>query len=176
MTLIFVVQSLRAPLSEKFVWLLTVFFFGALPPILVLVYEKRKGKISDWFISNRAERRDVQLAWVFGATSVTALALIFDLPRTLQALSLTFFSLSLGMSVVNFYWKVSVHTAMITLAVLSMVLIYSSSWAFLFLLILFVAWARVQVGAHTWSQTSGGVFLSLIITYFWFNYFGLATF
>ena len=175
-TTLLVFFKVQAATESKLVWLGIGFLVGALPPLIILIYEKSKGKISDWFMSSRAERRDVQLAWVFGAAIFTSLALVYGLPRLILALSLSFFTLSFLVTAINFYWKISVHTAMISLAVLALVLTYSSLLAGAVLLILLVAWARVQLGAHTWSQVSGGALLAILVVYFWFNFFGLATF
>ncbi len=162
--------------QQKLTWFLVGFLVGAMPPIAVLFYEKQKGKISDWFMSSRSERRDVQLAWVFGAACFTSLALVNDLPRVLLALSLSFFSLSLSVTVINSVWKISVHTSMITFAVVTLALVYSSGFALLAILILLVLWARIRLGAHTLSQACAGAALSLLLQFFWFNFFGLATF
>lgn len=175
-TLLLILSKVESSNQEKLIWLLVAFFVGVLPPLLVLIYEKRTGRISDWFMSIRKERRDVQLAWVAGSSFFTALALIYALPRLIQALSLSFFLLSLAITMINFYWKISVHTAMITLAVLVLVLSYSSGFVFLVILIFLVAWARIRLGAHTLSQVSAAALLTILITYFWFNLFGLATF
>jgi membrane-associated phospholipid phosphatase len=111
-----------------------------------------------------------------GAAVVTSLALVNDLPRVLLALSLSFFTLSVFVTVVNAYWKISVHTSMITFAVVTLTLIYSSLFASLAILVGLVLWARLKLGAHTLSQASAGAAITLLITYFWFYYFGLATF
>ena len=175
-TTFLVFLKVGAPDEHKIVWLVAGFLVGALPPILVLIYEKRKGRISDWFMSSRPQRRDVQLAWVLGAAGFTSLALINDLPRVLLALSLAFFSLSIATTAINAFWKISVHTSMITFATVTLALTYSSFFAVLVVLIVLVLWARIRLGAHTLSQASAGTAVTLLITYFWFNYFGLATF
>jgi membrane-associated phospholipid phosphatase len=176
LTLLLIMTKIDQTNQAKITWLLVAFFVGVLPPLIVLVYEKRSGKISDWFMSVREQRRDVQLAWVFGSGVFTALALIYGLPRLISALSLSFFFLSLAITVITFYWKISVHTAIISLSVLALLLSYSSDLTFLVVLIFLVAWARIRLGAHTLSQVSGGALLAILITYFWFNFFGLATF
>lgn len=169
---------LKIPVSakEKLIWSLVAFFVAGLPSLLVLIYQKRKGKITDWFIRRREERVGVQLAWVAGTGIFAILAAAASLPRLLLALSLSFFIISLLITLISFYWKISVHSSVIAFSVLALILTYNSTLSFLFLLIFLVAWARVRVGAHTLSQVSAGALLSILLTYICFSLFGLATF
>ncbi len=174
--LLIVCSQLPLSIEAKAGWFALAVLLGGLPPILVYLYERKSGKIHDLFITNRAERRDVQLAWFFGSGIFFLVALVFDAPRLLLALSLTLVILSLLLTVVSNYWKISVHMVGVTLFVMVLLLSTSVNFFWFLLLIPLVAWARVSLGQHTLSQVTGGTVLTVLITYLVFNLFGLASF
>jgi hypothetical protein len=175
-TLILITLRLNVDLPTKLIWFFTAAALWGLPPLLVYLYERRVGKIHDLFITNRLERRDVQLAWFLGSGVFFLTALFSEAPRLLLALSLTFFLVSLLITVVSLYWKASVHMVGVTILVITLLLVYSANfWWFLALLPL-VGWARIQLGHHTLSQITLATLVTVVVIYFVFYLFGLATF
>ncbi len=176
LALLLVVNSLNISFSTKVFWFVSAVLLGGLPPLVVLIYEKRVGKIHDWFMTNRLERRDVQLAWFFGSALFLLFASYFSAPRLLMALSLTLLLLSLLITFATLFWKISVHMVGVSLFVLLLLLVFSANFLFLTVLIPLVAWARMTLKAHTLSQVTVGSIVTIIITYAVFSFFGLATF
>lgn len=174
--LIVVITNLDIVLELKIVWFLTAVGLAGVPALAVLFYEKKTGKIHDWFIRNRDERRDVQIAWFVGSVLFFIITVIFAAPRLLEALALTLLLLSLLITTATFYWKISVHMVGVSLFVLIFLLVYSSSFLPLALFIPLVGWARVKLGAHTLTQVSAGALVTILITYLVFSRFGLVTF
>ncbi len=172
LTLLLVITNLDLNLSDKSLWLILAIVLMGLPPLWVYFYEKRIGKIKDWFMTNRVERRDVQFAWFFGALLFSLTAGFFEAPRLLLALALTIFTLSLFISLITLYWKISVHMMGVTLFVTVAVLVQSPSLAWLFLLVPLVAWARIRLKAHTYLQAALGTLLTFTATYFTFTILG----
>ena len=176
LTLLLVVNSSDLGITGKILWLASGIVIMGLPPTLVYLYEKKIGKIKDWFMTNRAERRDVQIAWFFGAAIFSFLTWYLDASRLLLALGLTFLALSLLITLINFYWKISVHMVGVSLFAMVAILVYSSAFVWLLSLILLVGWARIKLQAHTFLQVSIGCILTISVVYFVFGLFGLATF
>ena len=67
LALALIVNRLELDFPTKIFWFVVAVVLGGVPPVAVLIYEKKIGKIHDWFMTNRLERRDVQLAWFFGS-------------------------------------------------------------------------------------------------------------
>lgn len=174
--ILLVLNKISISFEAKTFWFLAVLVLGGLPPALVLIYEKKIGKIHDWFMTNRLERRDVQIAWFFGSALFLFATYFYAAPRLLVALSLTMLIISLLITGATLYWKVSVHMVGVSLFVLLMLLVYSPSFLWLVFLIPLVAWARIKLKAHTLSQVSVGTIITIIITYAVFGLFGIATF
>jgi membrane-associated phospholipid phosphatase len=176
LALILVIAQLEVSFEAKVFWFVTAVVLGGLPPLIVLIYEKKIGKIHDWFMTNRLERRDVQFAWFFGSGLFSLVAIWFSAPRLLTALSITLFVLSLVITVATLYWKISVHMVGVSLFVMLLLLVFSASFLWAVVLIPLVAWARVRLKAHTLSQVTVGSIVTITVTLIVFNLFGLATF
>lgn len=174
--LVVVITNLNTSIELKIFWFLTAVFLAGVPALMVLIYEKKTGKIHDWFIRDRKERRDVQIAWFLGSALFFVATLVFHGPRLLEALALTLLLVSLLITIATIYWKISVHMVGVSLFVLIFLLVYSSSFLWLAILIPLVGWARVKLGAHTLTQVTVGSLLTILITYLVFSQFGLATF
>lgn len=174
--LILIINHLGTSLNEKVFWFATAVILGGFPPLAVLVYEKKIGKIKDWFISNRLERRDVHFAWFFGSGLFSLVVYVFNGPKLLLALSLTLLIISFIVTLTSMYWKISVHMVGVSLFVLILLLVYSASLLWIAFLIPLVAWARVKVKAHTLTQVTVGSIVTLLVTYSVFKFFGLANF
>lgn len=162
--------------SSSIFWLVLSVVVAGLPPLLVLIYEKRKGMISDWFIVKREERRDVQLAWSGGSLLLTAGVYLLAGPRVLLAVSLDLFILALLFTLINLRLKISIHASVVTLLVLCLLLFGSLEFYPAILLIPLVAYSRWYLHKHTLTQLTTAVLLTLVVTLAVFRVFGLVVF
>ena len=116
------------------------------------------------------------MSWVLIAFIFSVISFWLDAPRLIFALGLVF----LVLGVVNFLlistFKISIHSEMVTLLVLTTILSVSVGYIYLILLIPLVAWARIYLKNHTLLEVSNGALLSVLVVYFVFYFFGLATF
>jgi len=122
-----------------------------------LAFRKRRGKISNWDVSARAERARNLYRPVLILVLLTAAGLhYFQQPFVGETL---FFALLMAVSlVINTRIKISQHTLIITY--LSFLTLSVNVWAGLLLLALapFVAWSRVVLGRHQKDEVLvGGV-------------------
>lgn len=161
---------------SKLIWFLTALLLCGVPPLSVYLYERKTGKIHDFFMTKRVERRDVQIAWFVGSGLFFLTALFFEAPRLLLALSLTFVWLSLISTLVSLYWKMSIHMVATTLFVMVLLLAYSANFSWFLLLLPIVAWARLKLGHHTLTQVTLATLVTISVTYFVFSLFDVATF
>jgi membrane-associated phospholipid phosphatase len=165
LTFLVVVKATPLGVREQALWFLVSILLSGLPPLLVLVYEKRTGKISDWFMYKREERQDVELAWTAGSALLALTTFFFSAPKLLFALALALFLISLVYSLINLVWKISIHTSLITLFVLCLVLFVSPIFLFSTILIFLVGFSRWYLHKHTLSQITFGSLLTLVISY-----------
>jgi membrane-associated phospholipid phosphatase len=77
---------------------------------------------------------------------------------------------------VSYFWKVSMHSSMITMFVLMIIIMFGiQTWPILFLIPL-VWWSRLVLCRHTIWQLICGMLLSILVIYFTFRIFGLINF
>ena len=172
---LFSILSLEEPLRNKLLWLFTFLVVSGLPPVLILIYERRVGKISNWFMTNRVERKDVEIAWLLGSLVLFSLLFLSNAPRLLLALGLATLLISFALATINTFWKVSFHMVGITFLTLVMVLVYSPVFLWLAIFLPLLAWARVLLGHHTLTQVTVGTLLTVVITLGSFAVFNLFT-
>ncbi len=80
-------------------------------------------------------------------------------------ISFTYFIVTLTMMIINFFWKISLHTSGIAGPVTSLVYVFGLGIAPLYLLLLPVAYSRYKLNSHDFLQLLVGALLGIFITY-----------
>ena len=162
-------------IGEKILWL--VLGVGTVAtPSAILIFQYKKGQISSLWSPTGPERQKAFLAWLIVAVFYSALAFWFDAPRLIFALGLVLVGLGLINLLLSQSLKISVHTEAITLLALTAILAVGVSQIYLVLLIALVGWTRLYLQAHNFSEVSFGALVAILVVYFVFSFFGLATF
>lgn len=149
----------RADLSSgKFLHFLPILLILAIP-IIYFFYALKKKKISDWELTKRQERYPLYiLSLVCGALGLFFLQIYGS--QALFTLALIFYLLGIFITLINFFWKISTHTAGITAGALAFNLLFNQTiYHYLYLLIPLVIWSRYEEKKHTLSQLLAGVLL-----------------
>lgn len=141
--------------TEILIW--NTLLQAVFPFILILVFMKLK-LVSDFDISDKNER-------TLYFSIITVLFIISSIiSQDIQAIFLINVSLSISLIliiVINFYWKISEHTTLDTVLVLGLILINPMLLP-LFLLIPLVAWSRIVLNKHLFTQTVAGMILGCL--------------
>ena len=147
-------------LSAPFSILLCFFCFAFFPFFSVLYFYKKN--FSDLDVSKRETRTPLLL---IALTSYLIATIIFSITNTkilfLLALGCTFVSLII--TVVNLFWKVSIHCAGVTGPIFSLIFVFGLNALPLSLIIGLVGWSRIKLKNHTFSQTLVGTLISLTV-------------
>ena len=148
--------SLSAPFSILICFLCFAFF-----PFFAVLYLYKK-KFSDLDVSNRQKRTPLL---VIALASYSSAALIFALTNTkiLVLLALGCYIVSFIVMIVNLFWKVSIHCAGVTGPIFSLVFVFGTTALPLCGIIGLVAWSRIKLNNHTFSQTLAGTLISLTV-------------
>jgi membrane-associated phospholipid phosphatase len=137
-------------------WAVLCIALLVLPPTLYFFYQFRQGYYTDDDVSLRQQRHGLYF-FSLGSVVLAGLALYaFSVPAVFLRLIGAATGIIVICMVVNFLWKISVHSASIaTLATLS-----SQLWlplgVFLWIAALAVGWARIRTGNHTLLQVVAG--------------------
>jgi len=140
--------------------------FGAILPLSSTYYLVRKGIIPDIYASDRASRTEPFL-WAMASylLGVTAL-LYFEAPFVVTALMACYFVNAITMLLITMSWKISIHAVGVTGPITALVFQLGANMIPFFLLMLPVAWARIELKAHNVKQVIAGAVLSTILTWF----------
>ena len=141
-------------------------FFGAILPLSSTYYLVRKGIIPDIYASDRSSRTDPFLwAMVSYLTGVTILLWV-NAPFVITALMACYFVNALIMLCITLYWKISIHAVGVMGPVTALVWELGTKMMPFLLLIIPLAWARVELKAHDKKQVAAGAILSSLLTWF----------
>ncbi|OGY22584.1 MAG: hypothetical protein A2126_00395 [Candidatus Woykebacteria bacterium GWB1_45_5] len=174
-TIAIVIFIQQMPTSQKVLWFVLGVLVAA-APTLVLYLDYSRKQVSSFWSPEGKERTKAFWAWVGLALIYTILGYWLAAPRLVIALALVLLVLGVINLVLSSYFKLSVHSELVTLFVLVSVLAVSVSLIYLVILIPLVGWARVYLKAHSLSEVSFGVFVSILVVYLVFAFLGLATF
>ncbi len=146
------------------VWIHAIiyFIFAMLLPLLFIVWQVRRGRITDVDLQLREQRKWPQLVTIGGTLIAYLIISANGGPRPLLVLSAASLLQATGFYVVTLRWKVSVHTA--TAAGVATLLLWRFGMVALpaWLILPLVAWSRVRLGRHSWGQTMSGAAMGII--------------
>lgn len=127
-----------------------------------VVFLRRRGRVGEFWIPGRAERRLPALFLL-----VAFLVLLGGLGALGAPADIFLLTLSMGLAAVvaasvTLFWKVSAHSVVTGYAAAAGPLLLGvAGWTFA-LLLLPVFWARVALGAHTPLQALGGALIGVV--------------
>ena len=140
--------------------------FGAVLPLSSTFYLVRKGIIPDIYASDR-ETRTEPFLWAMASYLLGVTALLYvEAPFVVTALMACYFVNAIVMLFITLYWKISIHAVGVTGPVTALVFQLGAKMLPFFLLMLPVAWARIELKAHDKKQIAAGAILSSFLTWF----------
>ncbi|MFD5436777.1 phosphatase PAP2 family protein [Kitasatospora sp. NPDC127067] len=137
-------------------WALFAILFAAVVPTLIIRHGMRKGTVADRHVGHR-QRRLTVFPLIMGSVLLSFAVMIgLDAPADLTALVLAMFASLVPILVITAWWKVSVHTAVATGAVVCLAIALGPLWLLLAPLVPAIGWSRVVLRDHTAAQTVVG--------------------
>jgi membrane-associated phospholipid phosphatase len=152
--------------------------FFLLIPLIPLWYLTRQNRIKNYSI-NREDRGILFLIQIIG---FTGLSIIYYTYPTYTGLDTNIlFIFAVGYTILNVFsliitsglkHKISLHMTGAASSITALVIVLGWEWAFLYLLCLPIAWARVKLQAHTRAQVLFGTILGILTIFFTYLCFG----
>jgi hypothetical protein len=137
-------------------WTVVTLVLSVVPVLLVMVVLVRRRRVAGMFNNPRRQRFSVYgIAVTFGCLGLLALWS----GGGPKALRLTFIAGIIALAVfmtVNFYWKISLHTAFIAGTATVFTIAVGGYGALVLLLLPAVGWSRWALGQHSLAQVSAG--------------------
>ncbi len=134
------------------------------PGFLLSAYTWAREKDIDIDITKREDRLIPLLLATMGAVIGSFLiSSRLDNPNMLL-LSYVLSAMLIALTLITSVWKVSLHAATLTALVTLMIYLNGPQYAWFYLLLIPIAWARTVVKQHTKAQLIGGVLVGLAVT------------
>jgi hypothetical protein len=146
-------------------------FFGSVLPFVGVLALLKKGLVSDLFATDRNERYVPFLASLVSYTLGAVVLIYIQAPAAVTALMASYIVNGIVLIIITTKWKISIHASGITSPVTALVYLLGSQLMPLFLLFLPVAWARLELKAHSKMQLTIGALLSGILTWIQMGFF-----
>ncbi|UQX03465.1 phosphatase PAP2 family protein [Streptomyces sp. RerS4] len=140
-------------------WGLVSAFFCGVVPILFIKWGERRGHWGDRHVRRRQDRLLVIPGIMLSVAACIALMKVFDAPQEMIALIAAMLAALVVILAVTTVWKVSVHTAVSSGALVMLAFAYGP-WALAaYPLVALVGWSRVALRDHTLAQVLVGTAL-----------------
>lgn len=134
------------------------------PGIFYAIYIWIKERRIDFDISDREDRIVPLLCSTFGAVIGSFLiSSRLDDPRLLL-ISYVLVSMLILLTLITFFWKISLHAATSTAAIMLLILFQGFIYSWLLLIVPLIWWARLTLKQHTPAQLAAGTMTGLSVT------------
>lgn len=142
-----------------------------IPPAAYFYVRLYRGQFSDDDVSHRSERTGLYSVAILTVVTSSIILYLVGIPRIFLRLNAAATGVTVICMLINFRWKISVHSASIgTLAMLATLLLGQGWGIFFWLCAAIVGWARIRTGNHTllqvlagWAVASIGVTIGLYL-------------
>ena len=154
-------------------WILVTIAISVLPIFILVILLLRFKKLDGIFNNSREQRTKIYVvAVVLGAVD-SLLLWYFKAPQLLLETFCAGLVAVAVFTVINHYWKISLHTAFITAGVAMLIIVYGASMAWGLVFLPFVGWSRMVLKQHSLAQVSIGGLLAAVIVSGVFSLFRL---
>lgn len=133
-------------------------------PAALYLFVLFRGNVMDMLeLIHREARLVPYILMILGAVAAVSVLFVIDAPRPIFIMTLVLLANEVVLGTVNFWTKVSIHTATATFTAITLGYLLSSAWYSLIFLVPLIAWARIYRKRHTITQVlSGSVFAAVI--------------
>lgn len=144
------------PFEVKKLLFLIVLINNVILPLSLLPFLKYRNIISSWTVENRRERIIPLLITTLLYASTSFIVMKFPIPVFLKSFIFAAFFVSLAITVINFWWKISIHSAgagaLSALVLILSLKMYSSLVWYLIMVIIaggLILSSRLKLNSHS---------------------------
>jgi hypothetical protein len=157
-----VLNTIMTP-TERVFYLILLMLLTFAPAALYLFVHFKGNIVQMLELIDREARLIPYILMIVGAVIAVATLITIEAPRALFIMTLVLLANEIVLGTINFWTKVSIHTATPTFTALTLGYLMNPNWYWLLLIVPLVGWARVYRKRHTLPQAiSGAVFAGTI--------------
>jgi membrane-associated phospholipid phosphatase len=150
-------------LAAAFGWSVLTVGIAVLIPFVYVLTGVRRRRITDIHVGQREQRSTPILVGIGSIFVSLALLIVLGAPRELVALVAAMTAGLLVTLLVTLTWKISVHAAVASGAVVILALVFGPVWLAMGMLAGLICWARVKLTDHSVSQVVAGTVLGAVV-------------
>ena len=144
-------------------WALISVALTILPVSLVIIYLVRNGSLDTIFTNVRSQRTKIYLTGGLCTIAGCIILSYLNAPSILVAGFTAGLSTALIFLLINLWWKISLHTALVAASATVLVMLYGWVAAATVALIPLTAWSRIELQYHSLAQAISGALLAALI-------------
>lgn len=152
-SILLIVRSSVATMQQGLLWMVIVILFAGVLPMLYIFILFRLGRLSDVRLTVREQRAKPLMFSLISALVGSGILHLLNVPQEIVWLCIACVINGLVLTLITQVWKISFHSGVAAGCMTGLATIISSQFVYLFILLPFIAWARVHRKRHTFLQT-----------------------
>lgn len=159
------VASVASTRTNFLLWTSICILFTTLIPVLFVIVQILRGKITDVHVMERHQRSGPFLVAVLSAAIGAFVMKYYDAPLEIWGISLIFAINGLVFYCISAWWKISIHVAVLSAAILAgAIMIPHMNWRFVAWTLPLLIWARYVRRRHTAGQGIMAFVVAVIVS------------
>jgi membrane-associated phospholipid phosphatase len=138
-------------------------FGGVVPAVGFILFQLKRGKVSDFEIYHREQRKASYIFTLISASATILVMWIFAAPLLIIILGAAALIQVVIMAVINTRWKISAHASAMALFVTLVIYMFGRPSLPAAVGIPLMIWSRVRLRRHTLMQTIAGSLLGILV-------------
>jgi hypothetical protein len=163
LAVIVILSFASAAPGEALKWTLIASGLSILPIFVVVLSLLRTKRLNSFFLDMREQRTKIYLMSGACAIAGCLLLAVLKAPIMLIAGFIASLVITFIFMCINFWWKISLHTAFIAGSATILVILYGWTGTLVIPLVPITAWARAELKSHSWAQATTGAVLAAAI-------------
>lgn len=152
-SILLIVRSSVATMQQGLLWMVIVILFAGVLPMLYILILFRLGRLSDVRLTVREQRANPLIFSLVSALVGSGILHLLNVPQEIVWLCIACVINGLVLTLITQVWKISFHSGVAAGCMTGLATLISSQFIYLFILLPFIAWARVHRKRHTFLQT-----------------------
>ena len=152
-SILLIVRTSVPTMQQGLLWMVIVILFASVLPMIFILLLFRRGQLSDFRLTVREQRAKPLIFSLVSALVGIVVLYFLDVPREIVWLCIACVINGLVLTLITQVWKISFHSGVAAGCMTGLVTLISSQFVYLFILLPFIAWARVHRKRHTYLQT-----------------------
>lgn len=152
-SILLIVRTSVATMQQGLLWMVIVILFAGVLPMLYILILFRLGRLSDVRLTVREQRANPLIFSLVSALVGSGILHLLNVPQEIVWLCIACVINGLVLTLITQVWKISFHSGVAAGCMTGLATLISSQFIYLFILLPFIAWARVHRKRHTFLQT-----------------------